>query len=73
MFDFRRADGEIYQITPRLTFSLMSQPGVFMDYIKKHGILTRDSGLLSRFLSHGLRVLLGTAKILKIRLKRNMT
>ncbi|HGE8465248.1 YfjI family protein [Serratia nevei] len=50
MFDFRRADGEIYQITPRLTFSLMSQPGVFMDYIKKHGVSARASGFLSRFL-----------------------
>lgn len=50
MFDFRRADGEIYQITPRLTFSLMSQPGVFMDYIKKYGVSARASGFLSRFL-----------------------
>lgn len=50
MFDFRRADGEIYQITPRLTFSLMSQPGVFMDYINKHGVSARASGFLSRFL-----------------------
>jgi len=50
MFDFRRADGEIYQITPRLTFSLMSQPGVFIDYIKKHGVSARASGFLSRFL-----------------------
>lgn len=50
MFDFRRADGEIYQITPRLTFSLMSQPGVFMDYINTHGISARASGFLSRFL-----------------------
>lgn len=49
-FDFRRADGEIYQITPRLTFSLMSQPGVFMDYIKRHGVSARASGFLSRFL-----------------------
>ncbi|WP_447868302.1 YfjI family protein [Rahnella aceris] len=50
MFDFRRADGEIYQITPRLTFSLMSQPGVFIEYIKKHGVSARASGFLSRFL-----------------------
>ena len=50
MFDFRRADGEIYQITPCLTFSLMSQPGVFIDYIKKHGVSARASGFLSRFL-----------------------
>ena len=50
MFDFRRADGEIYQITPHLTFSLMSQPGVFIDYINKHGVSARASGFLSRFL-----------------------
>lgn len=50
MFDFRRADGEIYQITPHLTFSLMSQPGIFMDYIKKNGVSARASGFLSRFL-----------------------
>lgn len=50
MFDFRRADGEIYQITPRLTFSLMSQPAVFMDYLNKHGTSARSSGFLSRFL-----------------------
>lgn len=50
VFDYRRADGEIYQIAPRLTFSLMSQPGVFMDYIKKHNISAKDSGFMSRFL-----------------------
>ncbi|CAI2534813.1 Uncharacterised protein [Serratia proteamaculans] len=50
MFDFRRADGEIYQITPCLTFSLMSQPAVFMDYLNKHGSSARASGFLSRFL-----------------------
>lgn len=50
MFDFRRGDNEIYQITALLTFSLMSQPGVFMDYIKKHEISARASGFLSRFL-----------------------
>ncbi|EPH2853909.1 YfjI family protein [Serratia nevei] len=50
VFDFRRADGEIYQIVPCLTFSLMSQPGVFMDYIEKHGVSARASGFLSRFL-----------------------
>lgn len=49
-FDFHRADKEIYQIKPRLTFSLMSQPGVFMDYIKKQGVSARASGFMSRFL-----------------------
>lgn len=50
VFDFRRADGEIYRITPRLTFSLMSQPGVFMDYLNKHEGQARSSGFMSRFL-----------------------
>ncbi|MFJ5434003.1 DUF3987 domain-containing protein [Pectobacterium sp. CHL-2024] len=35
MFDFRRADGEIYQIKPCLTFSLMAQPTIFINYLKK--------------------------------------
>lgn len=49
-YDFRRADGEVYEITPCLTFSLMVQPGVFIDYLRKHGELGRASGFLSRFL-----------------------
>lgn len=49
-YDFRRADGEIYEIRPSLTFSLMAQPGIFMDYLKKHGDTARSSGFLSRFL-----------------------
>ena len=60
MFDFRRADGEIYHITPHLTFSLMSQPGVFMDYIKKHGVSARASGFLSRFLFTWVESSIGT-------------
>lgn len=60
MFDFRRADGEIYQITPCLTFSLMSQPGVFMDYIKKHGVQARASGFMSRFLFAWVESSIGT-------------
>ncbi|HFT7230088.1 TPA: YfjI family protein [Enterobacter chengduensis] len=63
MFDFRRADGEIYQITPRLTFSLMSQPGVFMDYINKHGVSARASGFLSRFLFSWVESSIGSRKI----------
>ncbi|ELE9011578.1 DUF3987 domain-containing protein [Enterobacter cloacae] len=50
MFDFRRADGEVYQIKPLLTFSLMSQPEVFNEYLKKHTNTARASGFLSRFL-----------------------
>ncbi|QJW56496.1 hypothetical protein HL670_03392 [Serratia plymuthica] len=60
MFDFRRADGEIYQITPCLTFSLMSQPGVFMEYIKKNGVAARASGFMSRFLFSWVESSIGT-------------
>ena len=60
MFDFRRADGEIYQIAPCLTFSLMSQPGVFMDYINKHGVAARASGFMSRFLFSWVESSIGT-------------
>ncbi|MBW7425351.1 DUF3987 domain-containing protein, partial [Escherichia coli] len=48
-FDFGRAD-EKYHITPRLTFSLMSQPDVFTNYINKNDVLAWGSGFLSRFL-----------------------
>lgn len=63
MFDFRRADGEIYQITPRLTFSLMSQPGVFMNYINKNGVSARDSGFLSRFLFSWVNSSIGSRQV----------
>ncbi|MCN6072886.1 YfjI family protein, partial [Escherichia coli] len=48
-FDFGRTD-EKYHITPRLTFSLMSQPDVFTNYINKNDVLAWGSGFLSRFL-----------------------
>ncbi|EFM6922827.1 DUF3987 domain-containing protein [Escherichia coli] len=48
-FDFGRAD-EKYHIAPCLTFSLMSQPDVFTNYINKNDVLARGSGFLSRFL-----------------------
>ncbi|HHO8441144.1 TPA: YfjI family protein [Klebsiella pneumoniae] len=63
MFDFRRADGEIYQITPRLTFSLMSQPGVFRNYINKNGVSARDSGFLSRFLFSWVESSIGSRQV----------
>lgn len=50
IFNYRRADGEIYQVAPCITFSLMAQPSIFMDYIKKQGSVARSSGFLSRFL-----------------------
>ncbi|WP_306797288.1 DUF3987 domain-containing protein [Pectobacterium polaris] len=68
MFDFRRADGEIYQVTPRLTFSLMSQPGVFMDYIKKHGVPARSSGFMSRFLFSWVDSAIGTREETQVKL-----
>ncbi|HHR5848888.1 TPA: YfjI family protein [Providencia alcalifaciens] len=49
-FDFRRANGEIYNIKPRLTFSLMSQPNIFSNHIENNAKISRDSGFLSRFL-----------------------
>ncbi|WP_271311513.1 YfjI family protein [Yersinia intermedia] len=50
VYDFRRADGEKYEVKPCLTFSLMVQPGIFRDYLNKHGDSGRSSGFLSRFL-----------------------
>ncbi|ELW9546147.1 TPA: YfjI family protein [Klebsiella aerogenes] len=58
-FDFRRADGEIYNIVPCLTFSLMAQPGVFMAYIRKYSDVARNSGFLSRFLFSWVNSTLG--------------
>lgn len=60
MFDFRRADGEVYQIKPLLTFSLMSQPDVFKEYLKKHTVTARASGFLSRFLFAWCESTIGT-------------
>lgn len=59
-YDFRRADGEIYELTPQLTCSLMAQPGVFMDYLTKHGDTARSSGFLSRFLFSRAKNLVGS-------------
>ncbi|CAM3276458.1 hypothetical protein G837_03906 [Escherichia coli HVH 185 (4-2876639)] len=50
IIDFRRADGECYHFIPHLTFSLMPQPGVFSEYIRKNTVSARESGFLSRFL-----------------------
>lgn len=49
-YDLVRARGERYTVKPCLTISLMSQPGIFVDYISKHGSIARESGFLSRFL-----------------------
>lgn len=49
-YDLVRARGEKYTAKPCLTISLMSQPGIFTDYILKHSATARESGFLSRFL-----------------------
>jgi len=49
-YAYERPDGESYDLKACLTISLMVQPGVFMDYLKKHGELAESSGFLSRFL-----------------------
>lgn len=49
-YDLVRAHGEKYTAKPCLTISLMSQPGIFTDYISKHSSTARESGFLSRFL-----------------------
>lgn len=45
-----RTNNESYEIKACLTFSLMSQPGVFNEYLKKQGAMAIGSGFLSRFL-----------------------
>ncbi|HHR6446505.1 YfjI family protein [Morganella psychrotolerans] len=45
-----RTNNESYEIKACLTFSLMSQPGVFNEYLKKQGTMAIGSGFLSRFL-----------------------
>lgn len=49
-YDYERPEGGEFCINACLTISLMSQPGVFISYYKKHGQLAKDSGLFSRFL-----------------------
>jgi len=49
-YSHRRTEGENYEIKACLTISLMAQPSVFEDYLKKHGELAKGSGFLSRFL-----------------------
>ncbi|RTY19740.1 YfjI family protein [Morganella morganii] len=49
-YDLVRAHGERYTVKPCLTISLMSQPGIFADYISNNRSTARESGFLSRFL-----------------------
>lgn len=55
MFDFRRADGEVYQIKPLLTFSLMSQPDVFNEYLKNIPIPPEPVDFFLDFYLHGVK------------------
>ncbi|WP_080962383.1 YfjI family protein [Enterobacter kobei] len=49
-YSFDRTDGENYELPLCLMLSLMIQPGVFINYLEKHGEMAKSSGLLARFL-----------------------
>ncbi|MBJ2118258.1 YfjI family protein [Proteus penneri] len=49
-YSFSRANNEYHEIKSCLTFSLLTQPGIFTEYLKKQGDIARGSGFLSRFL-----------------------
>lgn len=49
-YSFDRTDGESYELPLCLMLSLMIQPGVFTNYLEKHGEMAKSSGLLARFL-----------------------
>lgn len=49
-YDFRRSDGDNYNISPCLTILLMTQPGIFTSYLDKYGETARSNGFISRFL-----------------------
>ncbi|MGM0937331.1 MAG: YfjI family protein [Pseudomonadota bacterium] len=48
-YSFKRSKEEL-EFTPTLTFSLMSQPDVFHDYLTNNATKAKGSGFLSRFL-----------------------
>lgn len=50
VYDYSRSNREQTSIKPTLTVSLMLQPSLFLDYMKKDGKKALDSGFLSRFL-----------------------
>ncbi|MBA7942498.1 DUF3987 domain-containing protein [Citrobacter sp. RHBSTW-00271] len=50
VYDYKRSNREPISIKPTLTVSLMLQPSLFLDYMKKSGGKALDSGFLSRFL-----------------------
>ncbi|WP_075202080.1 MULTISPECIES: YfjI family protein [Serratia] len=49
-YHYSRADGEPCDFKPCLTLSLMAQPGVFDEYQKNTGQLSKGSGFMSRVL-----------------------
>ncbi len=50
IYEFRRSNREPISIKPTLTVSLMLQPSLFLDYMKRDGNKALESGFLSRFL-----------------------
>lgn len=50
VYDYNRSNREPISIKPTLTVSLMLQPSLFLDYMKKDGNKALESGFLSRFL-----------------------
>ncbi|HHR6079346.1 TPA: YfjI family protein [Providencia alcalifaciens] len=49
-YSFARAKNEYHEIKSCLTFSLLAQPSIFIEYLKKQGDIARGSGFFSRFL-----------------------
>ncbi len=49
-YEFRRSNHEPLSFRPTLTVSLMMQPFLFLDFMKKDGDKALESGFLSRFL-----------------------
>lgn len=50
VYEFKRSHREPLSIKPTLTVSLMLQPALFLNYMKKDGDKALESGFLSRFL-----------------------
>lgn len=60
VYNYHRPGKEEYDIKACLTLSLMAQPNVFIDYLKKHGDIAKGSGFLSRFLFTNTVTTIGT-------------
>lgn len=50
IYIWQRPDEEDIELNAHLTLLLMIQPGLFIDYVKKHGTTAIESGFFSRFL-----------------------